>query len=125
MRIVSSTPQALSCCTVLLGSNLDKQQTSAHPPPPTEVPQNNKEKKKDVQKSLFEIVGLNAADVVRSGVVEGVHQHLEGLTELPEHTPLGANPAHKAREWGRESSPGSPRSVCALWRLVSLSGRSR
>lgn len=99
MRIVSSTPQALSCCTVLLGSNLDKQQTSAHPPPPpTEEPQKNKEKKKDVQKSLFEIVGLNAADVVRSGVVEGVHQHLEGLTELPEHTPLGANPAHKAHE---------------------------
>lgn len=36
-----------------------------------------------IQKSFLEVVGLDAADVVRCCAVEGVHQHLQGLTELP------------------------------------------
>lgn len=36
-----------------------------------------------IQKGFLEVVGLDAADVVRCCAVEGVHQHLQGLTELP------------------------------------------
>lgn len=86
--------------------------------------QKKEKERKDVQKSLFEVVGFNAADVVRSGAVEGVHQHLQGLAEL-QNTASGANPVQKAHRHGRGRSPGSPPSVCAPWGLVSPNGRSR
>lgn len=79
MRMVSSTPQALSCCTVLLGSNLNGQQRQRVK---LSSQQKREKGRKDAQKSLFEVVGFDAADVVRSGAVEGVHQHLQGLAEL-------------------------------------------
>lgn len=36
----------------------------------------------NLHKRFFEIVGLDTADIMRSGAVEGVHQQLQGLTEL-------------------------------------------
>lgn len=74
------------------------EQTKADLTPPPAQRKKEKERK-DVQKSLFEIVGFNAADVVRGGAVEGVHQHLQGLTEL-QNTVLGANPAPSTQRCG-------------------------
>lgn len=82
MRIVSSTPQALNCWTVLLGSNLINTAVSlldAHKQcyKKYKIKSFCEEKPyKDAQKRFFEVVGFNAADVVRSGAVESVHEHL-------------------------------------------------
>lgn len=40
----------------------------------------------DSHKRLFEVIGLNTADVVGGGAVQSVHQQLQRLTELFEET---------------------------------------
>lgn len=35
-----------------------------------------------LQKGLFEVIGLYAADIMRGCAVQGVHQKLQGLTKL-------------------------------------------
>lgn len=115
LRLRRSVPGRITCSTDADGLQHTARSQLLHRPPgvkseqgteteltsPPSLQRKDKERK-DVQKSLFEIVGLNAADVVRSGAVEGVHQHLQGLTKL-QNTALGANPVHKALRRGRGS----------------------
>lgn len=97
MRIVSRTPQALSCCTARLGSNLQfKQVHCSQTRVEGDVSQRANVGKKpknvlnkdrgDSREGQLEVIGFDAADVVRSGRVQSLHQHLERVSELQERS---------------------------------------
>lgn len=87
--MVSRTPQALSCCTARLGSNLPadtdqrcEQMSRATITAVKQVQDVSAGHHVDSREGQLVVVGFDAAHVMWGGCVQSLHQHLQRITEL-------------------------------------------
>lgn len=80
MRIVSRMPHARSCCITVRGSKLG----GGHKESVASWRRGQAPRDEDSHKSSFVMVGLDAAHVVRTRRIQGVHQRVKGASKLSE-----------------------------------------
>lgn len=74
-----STRSQLLHCSLGIKSDMERQEKVVTQ---TVIDINTKDILFFLQKGLFEVIGLYAADIMWGGAVQGVHQKVQGLTKL-------------------------------------------